>query len=88
MYANQVQSIFTPWDLTLEFAHLVAMQTVTDGVVQTGAVAQTMQRIVMSPQHAKALARVLEMNIKNYEDQFGPITEIELPLPQRVEPTP
>jgi hypothetical protein len=28
---------------------------------------------LMSPQHAKALARLLVANIKRYEDEFGPI---------------
>jgi Protein of unknown function (DUF3467) len=32
-------------------------------------------RVITSPQHAKALLRSLEDNLKRYEERFGEITE-------------
>lgn len=32
-------------------------------------------RVVTSPQHAKALLRSLEDNLRRYEERFGPIPE-------------
>ncbi len=32
-------------------------------------------RVITSPQHAKALLRSLEDNIRRYEARFGPLTE-------------
>lgn len=53
-------------------------------------------RIVMSPQHAKAMAKIMSDNIERYEKTFGPLkTEAELlvalndlPLPASTEPEP
>ena len=77
-YANQVSLVFSPWDLTMDFLHVAPVQSTVevDGkptVQTTGAVAQAAHRIVMSPQHAKALARILQDNIDRYEAQFGAI---------------
>jgi len=34
-------------------------------------------RIIMSPQHAKAVQRALGQNIGNYEEKFGEIKEVD-----------
>jgi hypothetical protein len=33
-------------------------------------------RIILTPQHAKRLAKALEENIKKYEETFGPIKDL------------
>jgi hypothetical protein len=76
-YANQVQLLTSPWDITLEFAQLAAVQTRTetpDGNVEMKAsqVVQSVIRVVMSPQHAKAFSHVLEENLRVYEESSAP----------------
>lgn len=41
--------------------------------------ANVCSRIILSPQHAKALLHTLQTNIRHYEQQFGPIREIHGP---------
>jgi len=36
-------------------------------------------RVIVSPHHAKRLARALQENIKKYEERFGPLEEAEEP---------
>ena len=35
--------------------------------------AKVYARVILTPQHAKSLLLALEQNLKNYENQFGPI---------------
>ncbi len=41
--------------------------------------AKVKSRIILSPQHAKRLMMALQDNIKKFEQQFGPISEPEVP---------
>lgn len=41
-------------------------------------------RIILSPQHAKALMQTLQTNIQRYEQTFGEIKEIVLPADAQV----
>jgi len=34
-----------------------------------------LSRIILSPNNAKRLARVLDLNLRDYEEKFGPITD-------------
>jgi hypothetical protein len=82
-YSNAAQVLFSPWDFVIDFAHLAVIQNVTQAEggeqqVETTAVAQATQRIVMSPQHAKAFLRILDQNVANYEAQYGDVPDITL----------
>jgi hypothetical protein len=81
MYANAVQVMFSPWDLMLDFIQLAAVQQMTEGEngeqrTETVTATQGVQRVVMSPQHAKAFLRILKENLDNYEKLYGEIPTI------------
>lgn len=83
MYANAVQILFGPWDLMLDFSHIAPVQKVVTGedgeqTVETSVATQAAQRVVMSPQHAKALFEILRQNLETYEGQYGEIPNISL----------
>jgi len=44
--------------------------------------AKVRSRVIMSPEHAKRLSRVLGENITHFEKQFGEIKVFEMPKPQ------
>lgn len=46
--------------------------------------ANVASRIILNPQHAKALLKTLEVNIKRYEQSFGEIKEIRHPQNQTI----
>lgn len=79
VYCNGVQVAVSQWDITCLFFHATPLPA---SVEQTGSPADgTMERrivqaVVMSPQHAKALAVVLTHNVEAWEQQNG---EISLP---------
>jgi hypothetical protein len=83
LYSNAVQVTFSPYDLALNFFHLSVVPTLGeasggDAPAQPQVVAQSNQRVVMSPQHAKAFVRVLRENLEKYEAQFGALPDIDL----------
>lgn len=65
-YANSAHIEITVWDVQLIFGELVRSG---DKVV-----AEQRVRVIMSPQHAKALAGILNTNVREYESKIGPIT--------------
>ena len=65
-YANSVQIRVNVWDFFLVFGTLL-QQTETQVEIQN------FQGIYLSPQQAKALLRVLEQNVVQYETAFGEI---------------
>ena len=65
-YANSVQVRVSLWDFLLVFGRLQP-QTSNDVEVQN------FQGIYLSPQQAKALMRLLDQNIVQYESTFGEI---------------
>jgi hypothetical protein len=65
-YANSVQVRVSVWDFLLTFGRLQA-QSPTEVEVHN------FQGIYLSPQQAKALLRILEQNIVQYEKTFGEI---------------
>ena len=65
-YANSVQVRVSLWDFFLMFGtiHQSTQESVN---------IQNFQGVFLSPQQAKALANVLNQNITQYENTFGPI---------------
>jgi hypothetical protein len=68
-YTNSVQLQLSVFDLKLLF-----------GVIVSAAAPQPLMRpiaeVVMSPQHAKALAALLTAHVRGYENRFGQLPEI------------
>src|SRR3954451_5671761 len=68
-YSNLVLLNHNDNEFVLDFAY-----------VQPGAPrARVRARMILSPRHAKRLARALETNIRRYEERFGRIEDIEPP---------
>jgi Protein of unknown function (DUF3467) len=65
-YANSVQVRVNLWDFFLLFGRI--NQTAPDNVA-----IHNFQGIYISPQHAKALLKILQQNIQQYETAFGEI---------------
>ena len=65
-YANAVQVRMSVWDFFLVFGTL---QQASETQVEI----KNFQGIYLSPQQAKALLRVLEQNVTQYEQAFGEI---------------
>ena len=65
-YANSVQVRVSLWDFFLTFGTL--QQNTPDAVD-----IRNFQGLFLSPQQAKALANVLQQNVTQYENTFGPI---------------
>lgn len=63
-YSNFVLITHNQSEFLLDFARVLP------GVPK----AKVYSRIIMTPQHAKSLERVLSDNIKKFEDKFGTIT--------------
>ena len=68
-YSNLVLLNHNDNEFVLDFAY-----------VQPGAPrARVRARMILSPRHAKRLARALEANIRRHEERFGRIDEPDLP---------
>src|SRR5690348_9549276 len=65
-YANSVQVRVNVWDFFLVFGTLQQSSPTEMEVTN-------FQGIYLSPQQAKALMRILEQNVVNYEQTFGEI---------------
>jgi hypothetical protein len=68
VYANSAQVQTSVWDVRLIFGEME--------VTQGRATVENSLMVIMSPQHAKALASALSNNIISYEQKIG---EIKLP---------
>ncbi len=74
-YSNSVQVRVSVWDFFLVFGTL-QQQSETEFEVRN------FQGIYFSPQQAKALMRILEQNVNNYEATFGEIKlDPHVPIP-------
>jgi hypothetical protein len=75
-YCNSAQIVVSFFDFNFDFNQTVPVQAEEGELpaVSTNLV----QRIVMSPQHAKAFLNALQQNVDHYERQFGQIP----PAPQ------
>lgn len=63
-YCNSVNLTMTVYDMTLLFA--LAQGPEPEDQMEV-------VKVVMSPQHAKTLARMMEDYLENYESEIGPI---------------
>lgn len=75
LYSNNAQILLSTWDITFEFSQLVLSAPEQENEQPSISVGTT-QRIIMSPQHAKAFSMILQQDIQQWEQQFG---EIQLP---------
>jgi len=69
VYANQVQMANTPWDIQMVFS---SFQASGNGKVAI----EELATIIMSPVHAKVMAKVLITQLRAYEAQFGVIPNL------------
>lgn len=69
MYSNLTLSIFSREEFILDFAFLQAHIKK----------AKIRSRVILSPKNAKRLASLLNKQIKEYEENIGPISEDQLP---------
>jgi hypothetical protein len=76
-YANNAQIEANPWDLKLIFGEVEKTEMAPEGVAKI--YVEDKARIVMSPQHAKALMKALQENLAQYEAQMGLIPEPSQP---------
>lgn len=66
VYSNLAIISHSPSEFVIDFAQIApAMQK-----------AKVRSRVIMTPQHAKRLFRALADNIQKYEQNFGPIKDI------------
>ena len=81
-YCNSVQISTSPWDITLELSVLVPIPADQPNGVPT--VSKTvLNRLLMSPGHAKAFKDALTTSLEQWEDQFGEIPPLPpMPPPQ------
>jgi hypothetical protein len=92
-YINGVAVTVSPWDFCLMFSRALPTDPlVNDPQAQIGKggarrevamQGEVVQRIVMSPEHAKAMAAQLAQNIVLFESEFGPIPQPQ-PEPEPV----
>lgn len=75
LYANNAQILLSTWDVTIEFSQLVLSVPEQENQPPSVSVGPS-QRVIMSPQHAKAFSVILQQNVRQWEQQFG---EIQLP---------
>lgn len=66
-YSNNAQLRTSNWDVSCVFGEIVGEESAGAPIIE--------QRVsvVMSPQHAKAFLRLLQENIRKYEEAFGEI---------------
>jgi hypothetical protein len=65
-YANSVQVRVSVWDFCIYFGKLKQQ---TEEIVEV----ENQSAVYLSPQQAKALYKILEQNVINYEQAFGEI---------------
>ena len=70
IYANASRMDITPWDISISLGQPIVLGDGTQ-------IVEEHVTIIQSPQHAKALLRNLVTTIKAYEENFGPIPEID-----------
>lgn len=63
IYANIFNVIFSPAEFIIDFGRIVPGKQDFD----------ILSRVIMAPMNAKKMFKVLEENIKKYEEQFGEI---------------
>jgi Protein of unknown function (DUF3467) len=84
-YTNGAAILFSPWDFSLLFTQGVPGSAPSPELASTQAPIaaplpgpELVARIVMSPQHAKAMLKALGENIAEYEKRYGAIPDIDI----------
>jgi len=79
-----LQIVYSPWDFSLLFTRAVPSEIHQEesefgARFRVEAVPQFVETLVVSPQHAKAMLKALDQNIRAYENDHDEIAEIEPP---------
>ncbi len=87
-YVNGVAITVSPWDFCLLFIRGLPNQPlsetemeIVEGRRRGPLDAEIVQRIVMSPEHAKSMVARLQENVELYEQEFGEIPIIATAAP-------
>lgn len=72
-YANNLVVEASPWDFRFLFGEIEKGEPDATGRRLAKLYVEDKVKIVMSPQHAKAMLKVLQENVSSYESQIGPI---------------
>jgi hypothetical protein len=73
IYANSLHVEATPWDFTFYFGEIEKGEPDPTGTRLAKIFVEDRVKITMSPQHAKAMLKVLQDNVTQYELQVGQI---------------
>jgi uncharacterized protein DUF3467 len=73
VYSNNLQMEVSPWDFKLIFGEIEKGEADPTGQRLVKLHVEDKVRVSMSPQHAKAVLKVLQENVALYEKQIGPI---------------
>lgn len=76
-YVNSVGIQVSQWDLSIDFYHQFGFASPSGAQRAQQIVCKT----VMSPMHAKALAKVLQIAVDQWEEKFGPLPSTEVLIP-------
>ena len=79
LYTNGVAGQLSQWDITLFFQYNTAALPVTGTAVEP--VSQSVAKLVMSPQHAKALIAVVQDAVAKWERAFGDLPGLDKLIP-------
>ena len=75
-YCNAVEIRVGAWELQFEFSQLTPVFTGQPPGEEVQLTKQVIERIVMSPQHAKAFQKILNENVSAYEKMFGEFPDV------------
>lgn len=76
-YCNNVNILPSLWEFTFEFSQMVPVGQGEDGNPLVSQ--EPVERLVMSPQHAKAFAEALAQSVNKWEQQFGQLPSVVPP---------
>jgi uncharacterized protein DUF3467 len=79
-YCNSAKVVISFFDFNFEFSQNVPVYRGQAGDLPAIS-ANPIQRIVMSPEHAKAFLKLLRDSVANYEEQYGEIKPAPRPTP-------
>ena len=68
LYSNQVNISVSPYDMKFDFSIIVKMDGNIFGI-------DNIATVMMSPQHAKSFAKLLNSQVNLYEESFGKLPD-------------
>lgn len=83
IYCNQVRVGMSVWDIVIDIGQAAITEMHQGAGGQMIVPVDYKTRIVMSPQHAKALSQVLAQNVQQYESIFGEVSIAPRVPPER-----